>query len=154
MIEQSEKKNIKLICVGNLKENYWKAAESQYLQSISKWARINIIEISNERVPVGSNPTLENAVKDREADAMLKRVDKADYVIALEICGKPLSSDEFSKMLCEKNDPVFMIGGTLGLGAAVIKRSNSSLSFSGFTLPHQLMRIVLLEQINRVKYIL
>lgn len=143
--------HIKILCVGTLKEKYWQSAVAMYSSDIRKWARLEIIEVCGEKVPAETNPALEKAVKDKEADALLKRITGSDYVVTLEIEGKPISSTAFGQLVYEKKDIVILIGGTLGLGDAAIRRRNLGLSFSGMTFPHQMMRVLLLEQISRYK---
>lgn len=138
---------IKIICVGGLKENYLKEALKEYEKRLSKYTKLEIIELKD----LSYND--ENKVLYEEGQNILKHIDSKDYVITLEIEGKELSSEEFAEFLDNRqinySNIVFVIGGSLGLSDDVKQRSNFKLSFSKMTFPHQLFRINLLEQIYR-----
>ncbi len=138
---------IKIICVGGLKENYLKEALKEYEKRLSKYTKLEIIELKD----LSYND--ENKVLYEEGQNILKHIDSKEYVITLEIEGKELSSEEFAEFLDNKqinySNIVFVIGGSLGLSDEVKQRSNFKLSFSKMTFPHQLFRINLLEQIYR-----
>ena len=145
---------ITILCVGSLKENYLKQAAAEYLKRIIPYSNIEIIEVSEERQREGGSAAHEEMVLVSESAKILGKINDKDFVITLEICGKQLSSPEFSELLCEKMNSgnsrfVFVIGGSLGLHKTVSKRANYKLSFSKMTFPHQLMRVNLLEQIYR-----
>jgi len=136
----------KVICVGNIKETYLKDAIKEYLKRISKYTKIDIIELPD-------TPIIEKALL-KEKKLIQKNINDKDYVIALDIKGTMLSSEELSEnlskiMAIHNGNVVFVIGGSYGLHAEVLKRANYRLSFSKLTFPHQLFRVVLLEQIYR-----
>ena len=137
---------IKIITVGKLKEQYWKDAVNEYLKRISKYTKINLIEVPDENYDVIK--TL-----DKEKDSIFKYISEKDFVISLEIEGQELTSIELSNKLnsalINNSDITFIIGGSYGLHDDIKKRSNYALSFSKMTFPHQLFRIMLLEQIYR-----
>ena len=135
---------IKIICVGKIKEKFYKEAIDEYLKRLGKYTKVEIIELSDY------NYDLEKT-KMEEGKNILSKIKENDYVVTLEIEGNMLSSVELSEFI-DKNitkNIVFIIGGSLGLSSDVLKRSNYSLSFSKLTFPHQLFRIILLEQIYR-----
>lgn len=147
--------NIKILCVGNLKEKFFKNAQSEYKKRISNFSNIEIIEIKEQKATKQNLNTLEiENILEKEAFRILDKILDNEFVITLEILGKMLDSESFSKMLDEKmiygvSNFTFVIGGSFGLSKIIKKRSDFSLSFSKFTMPHQLFRIVLLEQIYR-----
>ena len=138
---------IKIITVGSLKENYLKEAQQEYLKRLSKYNNIEIVEIKDEGLvePV-------KALK-KEAESIKKHLNGKEYIITLDIEGKQLSSEELAlkidNILLENSNLVFIIGGSYGLSPDIKELSNLSLSFSKMTFPHQLFRIILLEQIYR-----
>lgn len=147
--------NIKILCVGKLSEKFLKDACDEYKKRISAFSKIEIIEIPEEKIltQTPSKLEIENVLK-KEEGRILNKISDSDFVITLEILGKSIDSENFSKFLEEKmNDGnskfIFVIGGSFGLGDEIKKRSNFKLSFSKFTFPHQLFRVVLLEQIYR-----
>lgn len=137
---------IKIITVGKIKEQYLKDAINEYLKRLSKYTKINLIEVPDENYDISK--TLET-----EKNIILKYINEKDYIITLEIEGKELSSVDFSKKLNDtlinNSDITFIIGGSYGLHDDIKKISNYALSFSKMTFPHQLFRIMLLEQIYR-----
>lgn len=135
---------IKIICVGKIKEQYFTDAIKEYKKRLSKYTKLDIIEL-----PDYNYDTLKTI--NEEGKNILSKINDKDYVVTLEIDGRELSSREFSDFI-EKNisrNIVFIIGGSYGLSKEVVDRSNYSLSFSKLTFPHQLFRIILLEQIYR-----
>ena len=136
---------MKIICVGKIKEKFYKDAVCEYLKRISKYCKLEIIEISDE--------ALEVLAPLKEGEKILSKIKDNDYVITLEIDGNSLNSLEFAKKIdCNFNSNknlVFVVGGSDGLSDDVKERSDYKLSFSSFTFPHQLFRIILLEQIYR-----
>ena len=138
---------IKIICVGKIKEKFFKEALEEYQKRLSKYTKLQIIEVEDVNLP---NETL---IKQKEAELIEKNISEKDYVITMEIEGNELSSIELSKKLeqLEQTNPniTFIIGGSYGLDDKIKKRSNYKLSFSKLTFPHQLFRIILLEQIYR-----
>lgn len=138
---------IKILCVGKIKEKFFKEAINEYLKRISKYSKIEIIEVND----VDLNNKDLNLEKER--DNLLKYINDKDYIVTLEIEGKQLTSEEFSKTIDKTliNYPniTFIIGGSYGIHDDIKNRSNLKLSFSKMTFPHQLFRIILLEQIYR-----
>ena len=121
---------------------------------MSKYCKLEIVEVADEKTPDNASETMEKIIRDKEAERILKYVREDAYVVTLEIGGKMLDSVEFSRKLENlgiqgKSHILFIIGGSIGLGEAVLKRSDFPLSFSKMTFPHQLMRVILLEQIYR-----
>ena len=137
---------IKIITVGKLKEKYFKDAVDEYLKRLSKYTKIDLIEVPDENYDI--TKTLE-----KEKDSILKYISEKDYIITMEIEGRELTSVELSKKindtLIQHSDIAFIIGGSYGLHEDIKKISNYALSFSKMTFPHQLFRIMLLEQIYR-----
>ena len=150
---------IKIICVGKIKEKYLIEAISEYSKRLSRYTNLEIIELQDEKTPDNANNSLQELIKNKEGERILKRIEKNDFCIALDIKGKMLSSAEFSSFFSEKmvlgiSSFCFIIGGSLGLSNDVLNNVDYKLSFSKMTFPHQLMRVVLLEQIYRSHRIL
>lgn len=138
---------IKLISVGKIKEKYYVNAINQAIKSMRKYASIEVIELIDEKCPEKLSEKEMIQVKDKEGIRILSKVDDFDYVIALAIEGKHVDDLQF-KGLLEKGEVVtFIIGGSLGLSNAVLNRANFKVSFSNMTLPHQMMKVVLIEKI-------
>ncbi|MCR5604913.1 MAG: 23S rRNA (pseudouridine(1915)-N(3))-methyltransferase RlmH [Lachnospiraceae bacterium] len=146
--------NIDILCVGKLKEQYLKAATDEYSKRLSRYCRLNIIEAADEKTVEGQSEALDIKVRDIEGERLLKYIKPDAYVIALEIEGEQLTSEKLAQRLEEIGVRgfgriQFVIGGSLGLSQDVIRRADMHLSFSKMTFPHQLMRVILLEQIYR-----
>lgn len=146
--------NITILCVGKLKEKYWRDAEAEYSKRLKRFANLQITELKESLLPANASPADEAAVKEAEGEAILAKIKSSDHVISLEIDGKGLSSTQLSAKIEElglqgKSSIVFVIGGSLGLSPAVSRRADFKLSFSDMTFPHQMMRIILLEQVYR-----
>lgn len=146
--------SIQIICVGKIKENYLKDAISEYSKRLSKYCRLQIVELSDEKLPSKINDSTINEVKGKECQKILNSLPKDSYVIALDLTGKQLSSEEFSQKIDSialnfNSSITFIIGGTLGLTNEVLLMTNEKISFSKMTFPHQLIRVFLLEQIFR-----
>lgn len=145
---------ITLITVGKIKEKYLKDAIAEYSKRLSRYCKLKIVEVADEKTPDNASDTVEDAIRDKEGERILKYVKEEAYVITLEIAGKMLTSEELAEKV-EKlgvqgtSHIIFIIGGSIGLGKEVRKRSDYALSFSKMTFPHQLMRVILLEQIYR-----
>lgn len=145
---------ITLITVGKIKEKYLKDAISEYAKRLGKYCKLEIIEVADEKTPDASNEAIDNAIRTKEAERILKHIKDDAYVITLEINGTQLTSEQLSQKI-EKlgiqgtSHITFIIGGSIGLGESVLAKSNYALSFSKMTFPHQLMRVILLEQIYR-----
>ena len=145
---------ITIICVGKLKEDFYKKAVSEYAKRLGRYCRLEIIEVSDEKTPEDAGPVMEEQIKEREAARILKHVKEDAYVFTLEITGSQPDSLAFSRMLSRltiqgKSHFQFIIGGSLGLHKSVSLAANQAVSFSNMTFPHQLMRVILLEQIYR-----
>ncbi|WP_304652774.1 23S rRNA (pseudouridine(1915)-N(3))-methyltransferase RlmH [uncultured Ligilactobacillus sp.] len=146
--------NIKVICVGKLKEKYLKQGIAEYSKRLSKFCKFEVIEVPDEKAPERLSLAEMEAVKQKEGERILHKIRDKEYVYALAIEGTERSSEEFASEL-EKlgtyghSDLTFVIGGSLGLSPEVLKRAQTKISFGRFTLPHQLMRLVLTEQIYR-----
>ena len=146
--------NITFITVGKIKEKYYRDAIDEYTKRLSKYCKLEIIEVADEKTPDKASEALEIQIKEKEADRILKNVKENDYVIALAIEGKKLNSVQFSEKIDQlgitgKSNIDFIIGGSLGLHSSVLQRADDKLSFSDMTFPHQLMRVILLEQVYR-----
>ncbi len=147
-----------IICVGKIKERFFKDAISEYSKRLSKYVNLNIIEVSDEKTPESLSEAQRRIVKDKEGERILNAV-KTNFIIALDLKGEKFSSESFAEFLRKSmvsgiNGVSFAIGGSLGLSDSVIKRANLRLSFSDMTFPHQLMRVILLEQIYRAHRII
>ncbi len=145
---------ITLITVGKIKEKYLRDAIAEYTKRLSKYCKLEIIEVADEKTPDQASETVEENIRTKEGERILKYIRDDMYVITLEIAGKMLSSEEFAEKvetlgIQGKSSIAFVIGGSIGLGKEVLKRSDFALSFSKMTFPHQLMRVVLLEQVYR-----
>ena len=145
---------IKMICVGKLKEKYLEEGVKEYLKRLSAYCDVEVIEVGDERIP--ENPSLaeEMIVKAKEGRHILDKVKQDDYMILLDVQGKEVDSIQFAEsiedcMLHGKSTIDFVIGGSLGHGEDVLTRANKRISFSKMTFPHQLMRVILAEQIYR-----
>ncbi|MBP3039234.1 23S rRNA (pseudouridine(1915)-N(3))-methyltransferase RlmH [Bacillaceae bacterium Marseille-Q3522] len=146
--------NISIIAVGKLKEKYLKQGIDEYIKRLSTYAKLTINEIPDEKAPeILSNQEMEQ-VKNKEGERILSKIQPDTYVIALAIEGNMKSSEDFAAALDNlatygKSKIAFVIGGSLGLSDDVLQRANEKLSFSKMTFPHQLMRLILLEQVYR-----
>lgn len=146
--------NITILTIGKLKEKYWRDAIAEYSKRLGRYCSLKITELKESPLPANPSPADEEAVKRAEGEDILSRIKPSDYVITLEINGKGLSSTDLASKIDNlaldgKSDITFIIGGSLGLSKDVSKRSNFKLSFSAMTFPHQMMRVILLEQIYR-----
>ena len=145
--------NIRIICVGKFKEKYWEAASAEYMKRFGAYCSISVIEVKEEKLPSHASRADEENVIVKEGKSILDKVGSGDYVIALDIGGRELSSEELASKIAEisftSSTIDFVIGGSLGLSREVKSRASLRLSFGRITLPHQLARIVLLEQVYR-----
>ncbi|MGE9876129.1 23S rRNA (pseudouridine(1915)-N(3))-methyltransferase RlmH [Hornefia butyriciproducens] len=146
--------NITVICIGKLKERYWREAIGEYSKRLGSYCSLRIQELKEARLPAGAGPAEEEAVKIAEGEEILSRVNKDMFVVSLEIRGKRMSSETLAEKLRNlalegRSEIAFVIGGSLGLSEAVSRRADLKLSFSDMTFPHQMMRVILLEQIYR-----
>ena len=145
---------IKIITVGKLKEKYLKDGIAEYAKRMSRIAKLEMIELADEKTPDGASEAENQLIMTKEADRILNKVSEREFVIVLAIEGQQISSEKFSKTIEEAtlrgfSTITFIIGGSLGLAPLVKKRANLLISFGLLTLPHQLMRLVLIEQIYR-----
>lgn len=145
---------ITLITVGKIKEKYLKDAIAEYSKRLSRYCKLEIVEVADEKTPDNASDTVEDAIRDKEGERILKYIKEDAYVITLEIAGKMLTSEEMAEKIDKlgvqgTSHIIFIIGGSIGLGRVILKRSDYALSFSKMTFPHQLMRVILLEQIYR-----
>lgn len=145
---------ITLVTVGKIKEKFFEDAIKEYSKRLSRYCKLEILQVADEKTPEGASESVELQIKEKEGQRILSLIRDDAYVIALAIEGKMLDSEELAERI-EKlgvsgiSQIVFVIGGSLGLSAQVMKRADYALSFSRMTFPHQLMRVVLLEQIYR-----
>ena len=145
---------ITVVTVGKIKEKYLKDAIAEYSKRLSKYCKLEIIEVADEKTLDNASEVMEDSIRSKEAERILKYVKDDAYVITLEIGGKQLSSEELADKIDKlgvqgTSHIIFIIGGSIGLGKEVLNKSNYALSFSKMTFPHQLMRVILLEQVYR-----
>lgn len=146
--------NITIISVGKLKEKYLKQAVEEYSKRLQRYCKLDIIELNDEKTPDNASLKEEQQIKEKEGQAILKAIKDNSFVIALDLKGRMLSSEEFASFIQDSNTRgissfTFIIGGSLGLSQEIINRANYKLCFSKMTFPHQLFRVMLLEQIYR-----
>lgn len=151
--------NVRILCVGKIKEKFYRDALLEYSKRLSKYCSLEVIEVADEKTSENASDTEIDMVKAKEGERILKHIKDRDYVIALAILGKQQDSVAFSKFIenlgiTGQSTIDFVIGGSLGLSDEVLKRSNYQISFSKMTFPHQLMRVILLEQIYRAMRIM
>ena len=145
---------IRIITVGKIKEKYLNDGIAEYAKRLSRYCKLSFIQVSDEKTPDKASDALNRQIKETEGNRLLNHIRDTDYVIALAIEGKMLNSVELSDLIARlgvqgKSSIAFVIGGSLGLSDAVLKRADYKLSFSRMTFPHQLMQMILLEQIYR-----
>lgn len=145
---------ITILTVGKIKEKYWNMAIQEYIKRLSRYCKLTIIEVADEKTPDGAGQALENQIKEKEGMRILSKIPSDAYVIALAIEGNMPDSIQLSKKMEQLAvrgvfHIVFVIGGSLGLSESVLERAEEWLSFSKMTFPHQMMRVILLEQIYR-----
>lgn len=146
--------NITILAVGKIKESFYREALAEYQKRLGRYCRLEIIEVADEPTPEKASPVQEDAIREKEGQRILKKLRDSSFVITLEITGKKYDSEKFAEKLEDlalagKSQLVFIIGGSLGLHPSVSKRADLKLSFSDMTFPHQLMRVILAEQIYR-----
>ena len=144
---------IKIICVGKLKEDYWTKACAEYIKRLGAYADVEIAEVK-EFKQNGTGPSAEKQVIEEEGKTILSKISDGAFVIALDVKGKRMSSEALAEKINTlaiegKSEIDFIIGGSLGLSSDVLSKANLRLSFSDMTFPHQMMRVILLEQIYR-----
>lgn len=145
---------ITIICVGKIKEGFYRDAVSEYAKRLSKYCKFEIVEVADEKTPDGAGAALEEQIRAKEGQRIMEKLREDSMICTLEIQGKRLSSEEFADWvekvtLSGTSHITFVIGGSLGLHTEVCKRADFRLSFSDMTFPHQLMRVILTEQIYR-----
>lgn len=145
---------ITLITVGKIKEKYLKDAIAEYSKRLSKYCKLEIVEVADAKTPDQASENVERQIRQKEGERILRYVKDDAYVFTLEIGGTMLDSVAFAKKMETlgiqgKSHLIFIIGGSIGLGEEVLRRSDYALSFSKMTFPHQLMRVILLEQVYR-----
>ena len=145
---------ITLVTVGKIKEKYLEDAIAEYSKRLSRYCRLEILQVPDEKTPEGASEALENQIKEKEGERLLAQIREDAFVIALAIDGKMLDSEQLADKIGRVgvngiSQIVFVIGGSLGLSKQVLERADFRLSFSRMTFPHQLMRVILLEQIYR-----
>ena len=146
--------NIDIIAVGKVKERYLRDAIAEYSKRLSRYCRLNIIEVQDEKTPEHASEGVERQIKRKEGERILKHIKPDAYVIALAIDGKMLTSEGLAAQINQlglrgHSHIQMVIGGSIGLDDDVLRRADYALSFSKMTFPHQLMRVILLEQIYR-----
>lgn len=145
---------ITVVAVGKIKEKFYREAAAEYAKRLSKYCKLNIIEVADEKTPDRASAAEEDNIKEKEAERILKHVKGNAHVIALSINGSRMDSVGFSERIETlgiqgKSHIVFMIGGSLGIHSSLLGTVQEQISFSDMTFPHQLMRVILLEQIYR-----
>ncbi len=145
---------ITVISVGKIKEKYLKNAIAEYSKRLSGYCSMSFIELADEKAPENISLAQQEKIKEIEGDKILNKIKDKQYVFVLDLKGRQLTSEEFSSEINKlavygKSDIAFIIGGSLGLSNQVLKRADFSISFSKMTFPHQLMKVILLEQIYR-----
>ncbi|MUT67460.1 23S rRNA (pseudouridine(1915)-N(3))-methyltransferase RlmH [Paenibacillus sp. NEAU-GSW1] len=145
---------IQIVCVGKLKEKYWSLGVDEYVKRLRAYARIDIRELADEKTPDSMSPAEEEQVRTREGERILAALKQDAHVVALAIDGETWSSEQLAahmekQAVYEGGSVAFVIGGSLGLSPAVLSRADKKLSFGRMTYPHQMMRVILLEQVYR-----
>lgn len=145
---------ITLLTVGKIKEAYFTDAIAEYAKRLSRYCKLEILEVPDEKTPDGASKAIEDQIKEKEGERILSKIPDSAYVVALAIDGKAMTSEELAEKMEKWNVSgishlVFLIGGSLGMSQTVLNRADFRLSFSKMTFPHQLMRVILLEQIYR-----
>ena len=145
--------HINIYCVGKVKEQYLRDAIDEYLKRISKYCSISIIELPDKPIPEKSNSTLESQIIEAESNEIINKLNMSSYKISLDLTGKQYTSEEFAekidKIQLSNSTISFIIGGSLGLSDDLKRICNEKISFSKMTFPHQLMRVIFLEQLFR-----
>ena len=145
---------IKIVTVGKLKEKYLKDGIAEYMKRLNRFCKVEMIELADEKTPDKASDLENQQILEKEGNKILAKINEREFVIALAIEGNQFPSEKFSQLMMDTtvhgfSDITFVIGGSLGLSPAVKKRANLLMSFGKLTLPHQLMRLVLIEQIYR-----
>ena len=146
--------NIRILSVGKIKEKYLRDGIAEYTKRLGRYCKVSFSQVSDEKTPDGASEAQEEAIRKIEGERLLKQMKDSDYVIALALDGKmmdsPTLASHLEKLVVQGNSTIdFVIGGSLGLSDEVLRRADEKLCFSLMTFPHQLMRVILLEQIYR-----
>lgn len=145
--------NIQIICIGKLKETYLKSAIDEYSKRLSRFCKLEILELTDEKIPDKLNTSLSDEIKSKECENIIRHIKKDSYIIALDLKGKEFSSEEFSSVIENismlSSNLTFIIGGSLGLTNELLNICHQKICFSKMTFPHQLIRVFLLEQLFR-----
>lgn len=145
---------IDIICVGKVKEQYLRDAIAEYSKRLGRYCKLNILEVADEKTPEHASEGVERQIKAKEGERIAKHIKPGAYVIALAIDGQQVTSEGFARKIDQLgiqgvSHIQFMIGGSIGMDDAILRQANYKLSFSKMTFPHQLMRVILLEQVYR-----
>lgn len=145
---------VRILTIGKLKEKYLVNGINEYVKRLNAYCKVEMVEVPDEPIPDNASENVENIIKDKEADKIVSKIKDDEYVIVLDLHGKEIDSVTFSKhiencMIQGKSTITFVIGGSLGLGKSLLQRANYRLCFSQMTFPHQLMKLILVEQIYR-----
>ena len=145
---------VRILTIGKLKEKYLVNGINEYVKRLNAYCKVEMVEVLDEPIPDNASENVENIIKDKEADKIVSKIKDDEYVIVLDLHGKEIDSVQFSKhiencMIQGKSTITFVIGGSLGLGKSLLQRANYRLCFSQMTFPHQLMKLILVEQIYR-----
>lgn len=146
--------HINIICIGKIKETFFKDSINEYSKRLSKYCNLKIIELPDEKVPLKINDKIIASIKEKECKNIISNLPKDSYIVALDLKGKQYSSEEFANHINDistnlKSNITFIIGGTLGISSELLNICNEKICFSKMTFPHQLIRIFLLEQLFR-----
>ena len=132
---------INIVCIGKIKEKFFKDAIDEYSKRLSKYCKLNIVELPDEKIPEKINTNIENDIKSKECTNMINHIKKDSYIICLDLNGKEFSSEQFSKKIedisMESSQITFVIGGSLGLNQEILSLANQKICFSKMTFPHQ-----------------
>ena len=145
---------IDIICVGKVKEQYLRDAIAEYSKRLGRYCKLNILEVADEKTPEHASEGVERQIKAKEGERIAKHIKPGAYVIALAIDGQQVTSEGFARKIDQLgiqgvSHIQFVIGGSIGMDDAILRQANYTLSFSKMTFPHQLMRVILLEQVYR-----
>ena len=146
--------NINIICVGKIKETFFREGVEEYAKRLKSYCSLNIIELKDEKIPNNPSEKDNQIIKEKEGNSILSHIKKDTYLICLDLKGKQFTSEEFSAKINNISNNIsgsitFVIGGSLGISQSVLKQAKELISFSKMTFPHQLFRVILLEQIYR-----
>lgn len=146
--------NLTIITVGKLKEKYLKDAVEEYSKRLSRYCKINIVEVQDEKTPENASKKDEDIIKEKEGSRISKHISDSMYVVAMDLKGNTMTSEQFSDLIGNlglqgRSNIAFIIGGSLGVSKEILQRADYKLCFSRMTFPHQLFRVMLLEQIYR-----